>query len=179
VNEGDIGPVGPAGPRGEQGVQGEQGPHGVNSVGPRGEQGPKGLTGQRGAAAAIAPLVEAIGGLRTAIEGLEARADRAQRRVVGIVVAIIIDLLFTGGFALLYISQEQTAAQVADTRNEILCPLYASWLGTYNPNTRAPGLDRATYENVFGQMRAQYQHLQCTTPLVPKPTPTSAPPPTK
>jgi hypothetical protein len=137
-----------------------------------GERG-AGPQGQRGAAAVIAPLIEAIGGLRVAIEGLEARADRAQKRVFGIVVAIVIDLIFTGGFALLYVSQEQTAAQVADTRNEVLCPLYASWLGTYNPVSRAPGLDRQTYENVFGQMRSQYQHLQCTTPLVPKPTPTT------
>lgn len=161
MNQDEQGPAGPTGPRGEQGETGAPGP-----------------TGPRGAAAAVAPLVEAIGSLRKAVEGLEARADRAQRRVVGIVVAIVIDLLFTGGFAVLYISQEQTAAQVADTRNEVLCPLYASWLGTYNPITRSPGLDRATYENVFGQMRSQYEHLQCTTPLVPKPTPTtpSAPP---
>jgi hypothetical protein len=147
-------------------------------IGPRGEQGETGATGPRGAAAVVTPLIEAISSLRDAVEGLEARADRAQKRVVGIVIAIVIDLLFTGGFAVLYVSQENTAAQVADTRNEVLCPLYGAWLGTYNPVTRAPGLDRATYENVFGQMRQQYEHLACTTPLVPKPTPTtpSAPP---
>jgi hypothetical protein len=143
--------------------------------GPAREQGE---AGARGAAALVTPLIEAIGALRVAIEGLEARADRARRNITGIVIAVIIDVIFTACITIVYIGQEQTAAQVADTRNEILCPLYASWLGTYNPNTRAPGLDRATYENVFGQMRVQYQHLSCTTPLVPKPTPTtpSAPP---
>jgi hypothetical protein len=125
-------------------------------------------------------LVEAVGSLRVAIEGLEARADRAQRRVVGIVVAIVIDLIFTGGFALLYISQERTAAELADTRAGVLCPLYSAFLGSYNPNTRAPGIDRQTYEDIFSQFRDSYRHLNCTTPLVPKPAPTtSAPPPTK
>jgi hypothetical protein len=124
-------------------------------------------------------LIEAVENLRTAIEGLEARADRAQRRVVGIVVAIVIDLVFTAGFALLYYSQEQTAAQLADTRAEVLCPLYSAFLGSYNPNTRSPGIDRQTYEDIFAQFRNSYAHLQCTTPLVPKPTPTTSVAPPK
>jgi hypothetical protein len=123
----------------------------------------------------VAPLVEAVEGLRDAVESLVLRAERSEKRIAGIVIAIVIDLIFTGGFALLYYNQSRTEAQLADTRYEVLCPLFASWLGTYNPVTRAPGLDRATYENVFGQMRSQYEHLQCTTPLVPKPTPTTTP----
>lgn len=150
-----AGPAGPAGPQGERGIPGEPGP--------------------RGAAAVVAPLIEAIEGLRKAIEGLEARADRARKNITGIVIAVVIDLAFTACITLVYLNQEQTAAQVADTRNEVLCPLYSSWLGTYNPVSRSPGVDRETYENVFGQMRAQYAHLECTTPLVPKPAPTTTP----
>jgi hypothetical protein len=155
--------------------------HAGGPADPTGPRGGQGETGARGAAALVTPLIEAVGALRVAIEGLEARADRARRNITGIVIAVIIDVIFTACITIVYIGQEQTAAQVADTRNEILCPLYASWLGTYNPTTRAPGLDRATYENVFGQMRGQYEHLACTTPLVPKPTPTTPPsaPPSK
>lgn len=134
----------------------------------------------RGAATVVAPLIEAISALRVAIEGLEARADRARKNITGIVVAVVIDLIFTVCITVVYLNQEQTAAQVADTRNEVLCPLYAGWLGTYNPVSRASGHDRDTYENVFELMRVQYQHLQCTTPLVPKPAPTTvSPPPSK
>jgi hypothetical protein len=133
-----------------------------------------------GAAEAIAPLVQSVEGLRTAVESLVKRAEKSERRIAGIVIAICIDLVFTGGFATLYYQQERTASELADTKAEVLCPLYSSWLGTYNPGTRSVGLDRETYEDVFGQMRAQYTHLACTTPLVPKPTPTTAPaPPTK
>jgi len=96
--------------------------------------------------------------------------------IASIVVTIIVDLIFTGGFVFLFYNQNRTADALDDTRNQVLCPLFAGWLGTYNPNSRAPGHDRDTYEDVFAQMRGTYQHLACTTPLVPKPTPTTPPP---
>lgn len=137
-------------------------------------------------AAAVAPLVEAVGALRTAIEGLEVRADRARKNITGIVIAVVIDLIFTAGITIVYIGQEQTAASqaqtaasLADTRGEVLCPLYSVFLGSYNPATRAPGVDREAYESIYAQFRASYQHLNCTTPLVPKPTPTTNAPPPK
>jgi hypothetical protein len=123
-----------------------------------------------------ADLVAGVDGLRVAIAALVARAERSEKRIAGIVFAIILDLIFTAGFALLYYNQSRTAAELADTRSEVLCPLYSAFLGSYNPSTRAPGLDRATYEQIFGQFRASYDHLGCTTPLVPKPTPTSPQP---
>jgi hypothetical protein len=87
-----------------------------------------------------------------------------------------VDLVFTAGFIFLFYNQNRTADALDDTRGEVLCPLYASFLGAYNPNSRAPGTDRATYESVFAQMRAGYVHLNCTTPFVPKPTPTAPAP---
>lgn len=130
-------------------------------------------------AAAVAPLVEAVGALRSAIEGLEVRADRARKNITGIVIAVIIDVIFTACITIVYIGQEQTAASLADTRGEVLCPLYSVFLGSYNPGTRAPGVDREAYESIYAQFRASYQHLNCTTPLVPKPTPTTNAPPPK
>jgi hypothetical protein len=123
-------------------------------------------------------LSAAVNGLREAVDALTARATKSEKRVRGIAVAIVLDLIFTGGFALLYWNQQHTADLLSDTRQQVLCPMFASWLGSYNPISRAPGQDRDTYENVFAQMRAQYEHLQCTTPLVPRPTTTPAPTPT-
>lgn len=127
----------------------------------------------------LTTLIESINGLRTAVENLIGRAEKAEKRIVGIVIAVSIDLIFTGGFALLYYNQSQTADNLAETRQEVLCPMFATFLGSYNPNTRSPGVDRATYENVFAQLQNQYDHLHCTTPFVPKPAipaPTPTPP---
>ena len=120
-------------------------------------------------------LIAAVDGLRNAISALVKRADRSEKRIVGIVFAIVLDLIFTASFALLYYQQSRTAIELADTRATVLCPLYSTLLGSYNPTSRAPGKDRADYENIFTQMRDSYQHLDCTSPLVPKPTPTKTP----
>jgi hypothetical protein len=126
------------------------------------------------AATSLALVVE---GLRVSVDALVRRAEKSERRIFGIVLAVVLDLSLTVGLLFLWHSQTETSAAVDDTRNEILCPLYASWLGTYNPNSRAVGHDRQTYEDVFSLMRDQYTHLACTTPLVPKPAPTTPQPP--
>lgn len=124
-----------------------------------------------------ASLTAAVDGLRESIESLLKRTRRSEKVIASIIVTIIVDVIFTGGFIFLFYNQNRTADALDDTRNQVLCPLYASWLGTYNPNSRSPGPDRDTYIDVFSQMRTQYQHLSCTTPLVPKPTPTTPPTP--
>lgn len=131
----------------------------------------------KGGVRALAPLIAAVEALRKAVEALVTRAEKSERRIAGIVIAIIIDLIFTSGFAALYYQQQRTAATLADTRAEVLCPLYAVFLGAYNPASRAPGPDREAYENAFAQFRYSYQRLQCTTPLVPAPTTKATPPP--
>ncbi|MCW2904205.1 MAG: hypothetical protein JWO67_6470 [Streptosporangiaceae bacterium] len=121
-----------------------------------------------------ASLIASVDGLRIAVASLVARAEKSERRIAGIVFAVVLDLIFTGCFAGLYWQQSKTSVELADTRIQVLCPMYATFLGAYNPNSRAPGTDRQTYEGVFAQLRGSYEHLQCTTPLVPRPTP---PPP--
>lgn len=110
------------------------------------------------------------------MDALVTRAEKSERRIFGIVLAVILDLSLTVGLLFLWHSQTQTTAALDDTKSQVLCPLYSAFLGSYNPNTRAPGLDRQTYEQIFSQFRSSYQHLSCTTPLVPKPT-TPAPQP--
>lgn len=117
-------------------------------------------------------LSASVDSLTHAVDGLIERAGKSERRARGIAVAVVLDLLFTGAFALLYYNQQHTANELADTRSQVLCPMYATFLGSYNPTSRAAGEDRATYENVFAQLRDAYTHLACTTPLVPRPTST-------
>lgn len=123
-----------------------------------------------------ASLTAAVDGLRESIESLLKRTRRSEKVIASIVVTIIMDLIFTGGFIFLFYSQNRTADALDDTRSQVLCPLYSTILGSYNPDSRRPGQDRTTYENVFSQIRAGYEHLNCTTPLVPKPTPATPPP---
>lgn len=122
-------------------------------------------------------LTEVVNGLRASVDALVVRAEKSERRIFGIVLAVILDLSLTVGLLFLWHSQTQTSDALDDTRNQVLCPLYGAWLGTYNPNSRSVGRDRQTYEDVFSLMRDQYQHLSCTTPLVPKPAPTTSQPP--
>lgn len=126
---------------------------------------------------AATSLTLVVDGLRVSVDALVKRAEKSERRIFGIVLAVVLDLSLTVGLLFLWHSQTQTSAALDDTRNQVLCPLYGAWLGTYNPTSRRPGQDRDTYEDVFSLMRDQYQHLSCTTPLVPKPTPTTSPPP--
>jgi hypothetical protein len=109
------------------------------------------------------------------VDALVKRAERSERRIFGIVLAVVLDLSLTVGLLFLWHSQTETTAALDDTKSQVLCPMYSSFLGSYNPNSRAPGADRSTYENIFAQLRSSYQYLGCTTPLVPKPTPTTTP----
>lgn len=52
-----------------------------------------------------------------------------------------------------------------------LCPLYDLIVGSYNPNSRPEGVERAQYEQAFVLMRAARDELECRTPLVPPASP--------
>lgn len=123
-----------------------------------------------------ASLTAAVDGLRESIESLLKRTRRSEKVIASIVVTIIVDLVFTAGFIFLFYNQNRTADALDDTRSSVLCPMYSAFLGAYNPNSRAPGADRDTYEGIFAQLRTSYVHLNCTTPFVPKPTSTAPAP---
>lgn len=134
-------------------------------------------SGRESLVAVAATLTVTVDGLRESVDSLVKRAQRSERVVASVVVTVIVDLLFTVGLLFLWHSQTQTSEALDDTRSQVLCPLYAVFLGAYNPDSRAPGLDRQKYEDVFTTIRRSYVYLQCTTPLVPKPTPTTSAPP--
>lgn len=130
-------------------------------------------------ATGLSELIESVTRLRQAVESLVTRAEKSEKRIAGIIAAVAIDLVFTAGFAFLYWQGSTTQEQLNGTRVQVLCPLYSVLLGAYNPSSRAPGLSRQTYENVFAQLRASYAYLECQTPLVPGPigtTPVPVPP---
>jgi hypothetical protein len=126
--------------------------------------------------AVAAKLITTIDGLTAAINDLLRRTARSERFIAFTVAGLVLDLGLTIVAGFLMYSQYSTNATLEDTRGEVLCPLYSVFLGSYNPSTRSPGTDRKTYEDTFQVIRDGYQHLGCTSPLVPPATPHAAPP---
>jgi len=127
--------------------------------------------------AVAARLIETIEGLTESIQDLLHRTARSEKQarwqwlVIGLIAVVTV---FSG---ITYYQQIQTSKSLDATRGDVLCPLYAVFLGSYNPSTRAPGADRDTYEATFVVIRDGYERLDCTLPLVPPATPRSSPPP--
>lgn len=64
-----------------------------------------------------------------------------------------------------------TAARQERVVQQSLCPLYSLIIGSYNPNSRPAGPERAQYEQAFVLMRAARDALDCRDPLVPPANP--------
>ena len=126
--------------------------------------------------AVAARLIKTIDDLTKSIHELLERTAKSERqtRWQWVVIAAIA-VLFAGGGLMAY-QQLQTDRTLAETRGDVLCPIYAVWLGAYNPSSRAPGPDRTTYEATYVVMRDGYNRLGCTNPLVPPPTTRPDPP---
>lgn len=64
--------------------------------------------------------------------------------------------------------QQEIVAQQETTRSDVLCPLFAIFLGAYDPTSRAEGYARDSYEDTYRIMRDVYgKVLHCTQPPVP------------
>jgi hypothetical protein len=127
---------------------------------------------RRELAATATELSSKVGELRTSIDQLGRRTGRAERFIALIGVSLILDVLLTVIVSVLIFNQHSTSARVDN-----VCQLYGFVVGSYAPQTRSPGDDREAYEQAFTAMRAGYDALGCTAPLVPprtvatKPTP--------
>lgn len=118
-------------------------------------------------AARAAALAGSVTELRGAVEWLDRRANRS-RRVLAIAVAgLVLDLVLSVavGFALL--AQVETSKRQDVVQSEVLCPLYAIFIGSYRPESRTEGPDRQKYEEAFTVIRGSYAKLGCTGPPVP------------
>lgn len=118
----------------------------------------------------------------TAVQERQARRiERAEKLATRTAVFVSVLVLLCGLLALLGFRQvvtedrlNQVVAAERTARQEGQCPLLALFLGSYNPNSRAAGEDRAKYEEAFTRIRGIYARLDCqdTQPVVPGSTAT-------
>lgn len=139
---------------------------------------------ERELAKSAAELTTSVKTLTEAVEKLMGRTERSERAILLTVVTLIIDVVLTIGVGLSFYAQfatnskvEQAIRQQEITTTQVLCPLYAVFLGSYNPQSRASGSDRDIYEQNFVVIRDGYKTLQCSTPIVPPPTRAPTTPP--
>lgn len=115
--------------------------------------------------AAQAKLLGAqVSALTEAVGDLDNRANRSRRVLTMAVAGLVLDLVLSVG--LVFTLTEQTR-----TRDQALCPMFALFVGSYRPDSRAEGEDRERYEAAFVTLREAYAALDCTARPVPPPAP--------
>jgi hypothetical protein len=99
-----------------------------------------------------------------AIDNLMRRARLAERFITIISVSLIMDFMLTLAVGYLAFQGYSTNERV-----QTICPLYAFVIGSYAPQSRAPGPDRDQYNASFSNMRLKFQELGCgpNYPIVP------------
>jgi hypothetical protein len=116
-----------------------------------------------------------------ALDRVHERLDRGDRDRKLMVAAMIAAVLVIFGVAFVAVRAENTAhetAQIAQEqqiiRNQVLCPILARSVGAYEPDTRQlnpdgsyPGSARDRYVENWKLLKAKYDLLRCTDPLVP------------
>ena len=118
--------------------------------------------GRRELAATATQLNESVKQLQRSIDGIGGRTQRAERFIVLIGVSLVLELVLLVVVVALLVNQHSTSARVDN-----VCALYAFVVGSYAPQTRAPGDDREAYIQAFAGLRAGYEALGCTEPIVP------------
>lgn len=122
------------------------------------------LAGTLRLADAVNTLSVQVDGLGQAIDEERARGRNLRRVLVAVVVSIVVGF---GGLGGVWYVQAQRTLLV----DRVLCPLYALFLGSYAPESRAEGPDRERYEAAFVTIREGYRELGCEErqPVVPAP----------
>lgn len=129
-------------------------------------------------AAAAAELKEEVAGLKLAVEQLTERTCRAERASFRTMFAAVILLVVVALLGWSTYAEFQTAARLDAVINNALCPVYALFVGSYDPSTRPlnpdgsyKGSPREKYDAAFLSpqgINAAYASLRCTTVVVPK-----------
>lgn len=119
-------------------------------------------------------LNENIARLKLSVEQLDRRAGRSERVTLAVTLGLLLDLVLSVVAAFLLSTQyhtndrlEEAIDREARTRQDALCPLYSLIVGSYNPNSRPEGPARDAYNGAFTELRAAYEVLECTSPVVP------------
>ena len=104
------------------------------------------------------------------VQRLNGRADRADRDKRWLVVGLLLVVGLVALLAYVAVGAQRNATDQAQLRNDVLCPLYGIFLGSYDPKTRDKNPDpqaREKYEDAFAKIRHGWEVMGCTDPLVP------------
>jgi len=126
-------------------------------------------------AAALATEVPALRAIaeKQAAELGELKDEVKQRtwkttvKIRWMIALVILDLVLSGAMLVGYLTVSELVKSQEVLRAQVLCPFYKVILGSYQPETRAPGSDRDKYEATFKEMWGQYGILNCVGALVP------------
>lgn len=129
-----------------------------------------------------ADLASEVGRLSLTLEQSRRRQDRQRLGLQITVVGLVLDVILS--LAAIWILHTQSAqnARLEKVTNDALCPMFSLFLGSYNPDSRAPGVGREAYEDAYSELRRIYGPvLGCATAIVPprtdQSTLTPSPPP--
>lgn len=117
---------------------------------------------------AAATLANEVSVLALSVVQLGRRTDRQQRHLNVTVLCLVLDVILTAAMGWAYHVQSGTLDLIESTRFDAVCPILATMLGGYDPNTRPAGSARQAYEDAYGNMRVVFNDiLHCHTKLVP------------
>lgn len=106
----------------------------------------------------------------------EKKRSRRERLVLRVAVGgLILDLVLSVLVGVGYLRQAQTSkqqgeivAQQENTRSDVLCPLFAIFIGAYDPTSRTEGYAREAYEETYRKLRKiNNEVLRCNEAPVP------------
>jgi hypothetical protein len=98
---------------------------------------------------------------------VKTRTWKTTLKIRWMVALVILDLVLSGAMLVGYLKINTLVDSQESVRAQVLCPFYKVILGSYQPETRAPGPDRTKYEATFKEMWGQYGALRCVGALVP------------
>lgn len=112
-------------------------------------------------------LDEDVKQLTEEVHRLNSRVDKTDRDKRWLFVGLLLVVVLVGMIGFVAFRAENTAREQEQLRSNVLCPLYAIFLGAYDPNGRAAGQDRGKYEDAYGKIRGGWEAMRCTDPIVP------------
>jgi len=119
-------------------------------------------------AAAVAQLNTSVQGLAQRTGRSEADIGRSKRAIRWTVVGVCLDIVLTIVAALLFNDQRATSArldaqqqQITRVQREVLCPLYALFLASYDPQSPQAKAAPAKYAASFKTIREGAAVLEC------------------
>ena len=118
----------------------------------------------------VGRLGERIDGLREDLGNLGDRQRKSDARILWVVIGLVVVVALAVAIGFVAARAQETANEQAALRNDVLCPLYSIFLGSYDPKTRDKNPDpaaRQKYEDAFVKIRYGWDVMGCTDPLVP------------